>query len=195
MRSVPFDKLRALGNGTHTLEFDERRRDEAGNEPGSLTKDDILFRSLRFQLFAERTRGDIVGELLPTILCAMTPRNVDRIVPLLSATHVDEIKAYVKNQNLGFKVPYAYEGRPGNYYPDYILRVDDGHGMDDLLNLLVEISGQELQDKEAKVDTAAKLWVPAVNAEGTFGRWEFLEITDPWNAQSVIRRFLKTRRG
>ena len=49
---------------------------------------------------------------------------------------------------------------------------------------------KELQDKEAKVDTAAKLWVPAVNAEVTFGRWDFLEITDPWNAQTLIRRYL-----
>jgi type III restriction enzyme len=52
-----------------------------------------------------------------------------------------------------------------------------------------------LQDKEAKVDTAAKLWVPAVNAEGAFGRWDFLEITDPWNAMTALRAFLSERRG
>jgi type III restriction enzyme len=103
---------------------------------------------------------------------------------------MDEVKAYAKNQNLGFKIPYNFEGRPGNYYPDYLLRVDDGRGMDDLLNLVVEISGQDLQDKEAKVDTARKLWVPAVNADGTFGRWDFLEIKDPWDAQNALRRFL-----
>ena len=103
---------------------------------------------------------------------------------------MDEVKAYVKNQNLGFKIPYTFEGRPGNYYPDYLLRLEDGHGPEDLLNLIVEISGQEKQDKEAKVDTARKLWVPVVNAEGTFGRWAFLEITDPWDAQNTIRRFL-----
>jgi uncharacterized protein (DUF433 family) len=108
---------------------------------------------------------------------------------------VDEVKAYVKNQNLGFKIPYTFEGRPGNYYPDYILRVDDGRGMDDLLNLVVEISGQELADKDAKVDTARKLWVPAVNAEGTFGRWDFLEIKDPWDGQNALRGFLASRNG
>src|SRR5207245_8012011 len=104
-----------------------------------------------------------------------------------SLEEVDEIKAYAKNQNLGFKIPYTFEGRPGNYYPDYLLRVDDGNGMDDLLNLIVEISGQELQQKEAKVDTATKFWAPAVNAEGAFGRWAFLEIDDPWDAQNMIR--------
>ena len=56
---------------------------------------------------------------------------------------MDEVKAYVKNQNLGFKIPYTHEGQPGRYYPDYLVRVDDGHGPDDLLNLIVEISGRE----------------------------------------------------
>src|SRR5205085_7209356 len=70
---------------------------------------------------------------------------------------MDEVKAYVKNQNLGFKIPYTFEGRPGNYYLDYLLRVADGRGMDDLLNLVGEISGHELQDTEAKAATARKL--------------------------------------
>ena len=39
---------------------------------------------------------------------------------------MDEVLAYVKNQNLGFKVPYAFEGRPSNYYPGYVLKID-GH--------------------------------------------------------------------
>jgi type III restriction enzyme len=104
-----------------------------------------------------------------------------------------EVKAYVKNQNLGFKVPYTFEGRPGNYYPDYLLRIDDGRGMDDLLNLIVEISGQDLKQKQAKVDTANKLWVPAVNAEAVYGRWAFLEIDDPWNAKKTIRECLAAR--
>jgi type III restriction enzyme len=101
-----------------------------------------------------------------------------------------EVKAYVKNQNLGFKIPYTFEGQPANYYPDYIIRIDDGHGADDLLNLAVEISGQELKQKEAKVETARKMWVPAVNAEAAYGRWAFLEIDNPWNAKNTIRKFL-----
>ena len=39
------------------------------------------------------------------------------------------------------------------------------------------------------------LEVPAVNAEGRFGRWDFLEITDPWDAQNVLRRFLASHRA
>ncbi|HVS34518.1 MAG TPA: DEAD/DEAH box helicase family protein, partial [Gemmataceae bacterium] len=104
-----------------------------------------------------------------------------------------EVKAYVKNQNLWFKIPYTYEGRPGNYYPDYIVRIDDGRGLDDLLNVVVEISGRELGEKEAKAETARTMWVPAVNNEGAFGRWAFLEIRDPWDAEHVIRNWLMSR--
>jgi type III restriction enzyme len=103
-----------------------------------------------------------------------------------------EVRAYVKNQNLGFKVPYVFEGQPANYYPDYLVRIDDGRGDGDLLNLVVEISGQELKQKEAKVETARKLWVPAVNSEGAYGRWAFLEIDNPWNAKNTMRQFLAT---
>ena len=35
--------------------------------------------------------------------------------------------------------------------------------------------------------TARTLWVPAVNNHGAFGRWGFIEIADPWDAESAIR--------
>ena len=106
-----------------------------------------------------------------------------------------EVLAYVKNQNLFFKIPYTFEGRPANYYPDYLVRIDDGRGPGDLLNVVIEISGQEFKEKEAKVETARKLWGPAVNNEGAFGRWAFLEIRDPWDAEHAIRAFLEKHTG
>ena len=87
-----------------------------------------------------------------------------------------EVLAYVKNQSLGFRVPYACEGRPGNYYPDLIVKLDDGRGPENPLQLVLEVSGQKKPEKAAKVDTMRTLWVPAVNNLGTFGRWAFLEI-------------------
>lgn len=39
----------------------------------------------------------------------------------------------------------------------------------------------------AKAATAETLWLPAVNNSGQFGRWMFLEISDPWDAKSTIR--------
>ncbi len=68
--------------------------------------------------------------------------------------------------------------------------VNDGLGSGNPLNLIVEVTGEKKKDKEAKVSTARTLWIPAVNNHGGFGRWAFLEITDPWNAQNTIRGFL-----
>ena len=68
--------------------------------------------------------------------------------------------------------------------------MDDGHGDDDLLNLIVEVTGQKRPDKEERVATARERWVPGVNALRRFGRWDFIEITDPWNAETAIRAHL-----
>jgi type III restriction enzyme len=101
---------------------------------------------------------------------------------------MDEVVCYVKNHNLGFTIPYTFEGEDRNYMPDFIVRVNDGK--EDLLNLIVEVTGEKKKDKAAKVSTARNLWVPAVNNHGGFGRWAFLEIADPWDAKNTIRAFL-----
>ena len=97
----------------------------------------------------------------------------------------------MKNHNLGFFIPYNLNGDEKRYIPDFIACIDDGHGPDDLLNLILEVTGERKKDKAAKVSTARTLWIPAVNNEGSFGRWEFLEISDPWDATNTIRAFLK----
>lgn len=81
----------------------------------------------------------------------------------------------------------GYHGEERNYIPDFIVRVDDGRSSNDLLNLIVEVSGEKRKDKAAKVAAARNLWVPAVNNHGGFGRWAFLEISDPWDAVNTIR--------
>ena len=104
---------------------------------------------------------------------------------------MDEVVCYVKNHNLGFTIPYTLNGEEHGYIPDYIARLDDGHGPDDLLNLILEVSGEPRKDKAAKVATARTLWVPAVNNHGGFGRWAFIEISDPWDAKNTMRAFLR----
>jgi type III restriction enzyme len=101
---------------------------------------------------------------------------------------MDEVVCYVKNHNLGFFIPYTFEGEDRNYIPDFIVRVNDGK--EDLLNLIIEVTGEKKKDKAAKVAAARNLWVPAVNNHGGFGRWAFLEIADPWDAQNTIRSFV-----
>ena len=111
-----------------------------------------------------------------------------------SLEEMAEVFCYVKNQNLGFHIPYAYNGEQSNYLPDFVARIDDGHGPDDPLSLIIEVTGQRKKDKDAKVATARLLWVPAVNNHGGFGRWAFIEIEDPWNCKNAIRAFV-ARKG
>jgi type III restriction enzyme len=67
--------------------------------------------------------------------------------------------------------------------------LDEGKG--DLLNLIVEVTGEKKKDKAAKVATARTLWVPAINNHGGFGRWVFIEVADPWDAVNTIRASLQ----
>jgi type III restriction enzyme len=98
-----------------------------------------------------------------------------------------EVRAYVKNQGLGLQIPYTFDTHERNYLPDFVVRIDDGHGEDDPLNLIVEVTGQTRPDKVERVATARERWVPGVNALGRYGRWDFIEIEDPWNAETAIR--------
>ena len=68
-----------------------------------------------------------------------------------------EVVRYVKNQSIGFTIPYTLNGEEKQYYPDFVAQVDPGSGgfgsvrlQPDLLNL-------------------------------------FVEVTDPWDAQRTIR--------
>lgn len=91
--------------------------------------------------------------------------------------------AYVKNQGLGFEIPYL-RGQGGTekrrYIPDFIVQLDDGRGSDDPLNVIVEIKGFRDLDVQVKSETARSLWVSGVNALGTFGRWAFVELREPY---------------
>jgi type III restriction enzyme len=98
-----------------------------------------------------------------------------------------EVIRYVKNDHLGFYIPYAINGQRKNYVADFIVHLDDGHGPDDPLQLIIEVSGQPGKKKAAKTSTAETLWVPSVNNAGEWGRWAFIEITDPWDAANQIR--------
>ncbi len=94
-----------------------------------------------------------------------------------------QVRSYVKNHNLGFEVPYLMGAETHRYRPDFILRVDDGHCPDDLLNLVVEIKGyrgEDAKDKKAAMETR---WLPGVNNARQYGRWAFAEFTDVYAMQ------------
>ena len=107
-----------------------------------------------------------------------------------SLEDMPEVIHYVKNERLGFTIPYSINGEAHEYVPDFIVHIDDGHGQQDMLNLVLEVSGRQKKEKKEKVATARTLWVPAINAMGKFGRWAFHETADPWNVKNEIRAYL-----
>ena len=91
------------------------------------------------------------------------------------------VKAYVKNHNLGFEVPYRYGSETRTYTPDFIVVVNGNH---DLLHLIVEIKGYRREDAKDKKATMENYWVPGVNYHGRYGRWAFAEFTDVYALES-----------
>lgn len=103
-----------------------------------------------------------------------------------------KVRAYVKNHGLGFEVPYRYGSETRKYLPDFIVLVDDGHGPDDLLHLVVEIKGYRREDAKEKKATMDTYWVPGVNHLGTYGRWAFAEFTDVFQMQEDFANKVET---
>jgi type III restriction enzyme len=101
----------------------------------------------------------------------------------VAETH-PRVRAYVKNHNLGLEVPYRYGSDTRTYIPDFIVQVDDGHGDEDLLNLIVEIKGYRREDAKEKKNTMLSYWIPGVNNLKTYGRWAFAEFTDVYQIDS-----------
>lgn len=90
-----------------------------------------------------------------------------------------QVKHYVKNHFLGFKIPYVVDGEEHDYNTDFIAvcEVPDGR----LVNLIIEISGfsnDRTGNKDAKRLYTQNYWIPAVNNLKKYGEWAFIEITD-----------------
>jgi type III restriction enzyme len=75
--------------------------------------------------------------------------------------------AFVKNSGLGFAIPYLHNGQMHDYVPDYIVRLK----ADAPNYLILETKGYDpLEDVKR---AAAERWAAAVNADGTYGRWQY----------------------
>ena len=97
------------------------------------------------------------------------------------------VRSDVKNDRLGFLIPYTHEGEAHSYEPDFLVSVDVPDGSP-ALTLIVEVSGEKRADKAAKIGFARNLWVPAVNNDGRYGQWAIVEITDPHAALAILKR-------
>ena len=74
------------------------------------------------------------------------------------------VKAWAKNDHLGFEILYIFDGVVRKYVPDFLIRLDNGK------TLILETKGQETRkDKEKR--KALSEWISAVNNLGEYGEW------------------------
>jgi type III restriction enzyme len=97
------------------------------------------------------------------------------------------VRAYVKNHNLGLEVPYRFGSELRRYLPDFIVLVEDGHGENDLLRLIVEVKGYRREDAKDKKLTMERYWIPGVNQLGTQGRWAFAEFGEVYEMEADFK--------
>lgn len=84
-----------------------------------------------------------------------------------------QVEAFVKNTGLGFAIPYIHNGQPHDYLPDFIIRLKG----EPVRHLVLETKGFDpLTEVKAQ---AARRWVEAVNAEGSFGQWLYAVARKP----------------
>ncbi|MES9874579.1 MAG: BPTD_3080 family restriction endonuclease [Candidatus Sedimenticola sp. 6PFRAG7] len=98
--------------------------------------------------------------------------------------------SYVKNQGLGLEIPYKDGSMARSYVPDFIVQIDDGHGPDDPLYLIVEVKGYRHENVKLKSETMRTQWVPGVNNLGSFGRWTFEEFNDVFEMDKEFKALI-----
>jgi type III restriction enzyme len=72
-----------------------------------------------------------------------------------------------------------------DYYPDFLVRLAD----DPRYTLIIEVKGRPDPLEQVKA-AAARRWVAAVNAEGSFGRWGYTIVRDPKETHEAVDAFL-----
>jgi len=100
---------------------------------------------------------------------------------------IPEVISYVKNDHLGFTIPYEWQGVRHEYYPDYLIRLRQKTGKE--LKVILEVKGFETE-KDRQKEIAAERWVKAVNYHGEFGRWAFVVCRHPHDLRRKLQLLL-----
>jgi type III restriction enzyme len=93
---------------------------------------------------------------------------------------IDDLEAWVKNDHLGFTIPYIHKGMLKSYFPDFILKFRGNK------YLMLEIKGKEREQDQTKWNSA-ELWCEALNSDNdSWGEWKFRAIKNKPNIKDLI---------
>ena len=91
------------------------------------------------------------------------------------------VRAWVKNDHLGFEITYTFKGIIHKFRPDYLVRLTNGK------TLVLEVKGQDNQEQQTKREFLSE-WVRAVNNHGGFGIWASDVSRHPKDVQEILIR-------
>jgi type III restriction enzyme len=94
----------------------------------------------------------------------------------------EAVICFVKNDGLGFAIPYLYNGQYHDYLPDFIVRLKG----DALRYLILETKGFDPLE-EVKTQ-ATERWASAVNADGQYGQWLYTIVRKPEEVPSRLNQ-------
>ncbi len=94
----------------------------------------------------------------------------------------EAVRAFVKNDHLGFFVKYNYRGILKNYIPDYIIELTNGD------KLVLEVKGQDSDENRVKREFL-DLWVKAVNETKRFGKWHWAIVFNSSEIHDILNTY------
>ncbi len=93
---------------------------------------------------------------------------------------IDDIEAWIKNDHLGFTIPYIHKGLLKSYFPDFILKFKGNK------YLIIEIKGKEREQDKTKWEST-ELWCEALNSDkDSWGEWKFRVIKNKPTIKDLI---------
>ncbi len=92
----------------------------------------------------------------------------------------EKVGAWVKNDHLGFSILYNYRGVVRKYYPDFIIKLQNGEF------LILETKGQDSYLARTK-RAYLQEWVKAVNNHGGFGTWHEAVSFTPNDLSEILK--------
>ena len=94
------------------------------------------------------------------------------------------VRAWVKNNHIGFEITYSFKGIIHKFRPDYLVRLTKGR------TLILEVKGQDDQQNQTKREFLSE-WVRAVNGHGGFGEWTADVSRHPKDVLEILERHNK----
>lgn len=94
----------------------------------------------------------------------------------------EAVRAFVKNDHLGFIIKYNYRGIIKNYIPDYIIELYNGD------KLVLEVKGQDSDENRIKREFL-NLWIKAVNETKRFGIWHWAVVFNSSEIYDILNTY------